>query len=55
MLSVGLADVHIQITLNCRECGHQWDVEDYDSLSVDAAVWQAIVDEYCPRCDGEDT
>jgi hypothetical protein len=43
---------HIQITLSCNECGHQWDHEDYDNVSVDAAVLDAE-DEPCPKCEDE--
>jgi NAD-dependent SIR2 family protein deacetylase len=41
---------HIQLTLYCVTCSHQWDIEDYDSLSVDDAAMKAE-DETCPRCD----
>jgi hypothetical protein len=43
---------HIQLTLSCDECGHQWDIEDYSEVSTDAAVREAE-DELCPKC-GED-
>jgi len=40
----------IQVMLECSECGHQWDIEDYSECHVDAAEMGAE-DEPCPKCD----
>lgn len=39
----------IVVVLDCDECGHQWDVDDEDSLSVSDAEEQALA-EGCPNC-----
>ena len=44
---------HIQITLSCDECGHQWDHEDYDNMGVHAAI-ETAEDEPCPECEKTD-
>ncbi len=41
--------VHIQVRLTCEKCGHQWDHNDYGSISVDAAQMDAE-SEPCPKC-----
>lgn len=38
---------HIVLTYECEECGHEFDLEDYDSLSVEAAQ----VPVSCELCD----
>lgn len=45
---------HIQLTLSCEECGHEWDIEDYDSQSLLDAHMKAE-DEPCPECEEEDS
>jgi len=40
---------HVQITVTCERCGHTWDVEDYDALSVQAAE-QAAREAECQNC-----
>ncbi len=44
---------HIQLTLSCPECGHQWDIDDYSEVSTIMATLNAE-DELCPRCGDED-
>jgi hypothetical protein len=43
-----IESTHIQLTLYCPECGHEWDIEDYDSNSVDDAISKAK-NQLCPR------
>ena len=40
---------HVQVTVTCPDCGHTWDIEDYDSMSV-AEAEQKAADEPCPKC-----
>lgn len=40
---------HIQVTVTCQTCGHQFDVENYDAQSVAEAEAQAA-EEPCPEC-----
>ena len=48
MISVG--STHIQLTLCCENCGHEWDIEDYDSNSIDDSIMKAEAQEVCPDC-----
>jgi hypothetical protein len=45
---VAIESTHIQITLRCSECGYEWDVDDHDSNSIDAA--EISVDKTCSNC-----
>ena len=40
---------HIQVTVTCPDCGHTWDIEDYDSMSAAEAEAKAAA-EPCPEC-----
>ena len=41
---------HIQLTLRCLECGHEWDVDDYDANCMASAKDNAST-EKCPQCE----
>lgn len=46
------ADATIAVHMECTECGHLWDIEDYDNMSTHAAEEKAKHDETCPNgCD----
>lgn len=50
---IRVADTHIQVNLVCDACGHEWDVEDYDSPDTASAVakLEALAAEAgCPSC-----
>jgi len=48
-MSVQVVIEHIQLTLKCDECGHEWDFDDFDANSIDDAKLNAE-DEECPQC-----
>lgn len=48
------SSVHIAMTLTCENCGNDFDVEDYDSMSVEDACDNADDKFTCPVC-GDDS
>jgi len=43
-------EVHNAVIVTCDECGHSWDVEDYDSPTLEMAKQRAEETESCPNC-----
>lgn len=43
---------HIQLTVYCRDCEYEWDIEDYDSTNMIDALAKAE-DAPCPMCNAE--
>lgn len=48
-----ILSTHIQLTLECHDCGHVWDIDDEDSNSILDAITKAE-DEKCPECHNQD-
>ncbi len=48
-MSIIIETSYIQLTLECSECGHQWDSENRDAMSIRVAEMDAE-DETCPHC-----
>jgi len=44
-----MTDLHIHIIVVCPHCGHEWDLEDYDSPTILIAEDKARY-EKCPKC-----
>lgn len=44
-------DAHVYLILCCDVCGHEWGIEDYDSLSIEQAEDRAREREKCPECE----
>ena len=42
-------DSHIQVTVRCCICGHEFDIEDGDANSISDAVSKAEQED-CPEC-----
>jgi hypothetical protein len=53
-MTIEVIDSHIQLTLECQECWHQWDIEDYDSVQVKTAIDHVENNEVCPICKEKD-
>jgi rRNA maturation protein Nop10 len=49
MAKMRVESEHIQLTLECPECGHQFDIDDYDSNCIQEAKRMAA-NEACPEC-----
>lgn len=47
---VEIVSTHIQVTVRCPICKNEWDVDDYDSNSVDASEDYTKTNEYCRSC-----
>ncbi len=48
-MSIEFLDAHLNITLSCLNCGHEWDIDDSDSPTLDAAK-DRLESETCPKC-----
>lgn len=50
-MTISIDTAHVYLILVCDECGEEWGVEDYDSLSVEQAEQRALEKEKCPHCE----
>lgn len=53
-MAVKVESVHIQLTLSCTDCGHEWDVDDYDTCGIQMAEETAPDENPCPKCEETD-